>query len=165
MKRQDVRRGKLVVVVHCILNQNSRVSGLAAYPAVVDEVVEVLKKYNISFLQMPCPELTYAGARRPRRDKAEYDSPRYRRHCRKIAVSTIRQIEEFAKSGVKTLVLLGMKGSPSCNAGGSREAMGILMEELESTLSEKGLRIPIHAIDVGDVAADVEWLEDRVKQG
>ena len=165
MERQDVRRGKLVVVAHCILNQNSRVSGLAAYPAVVDEVVEVLKKHNVGFLQMPCPELTYAGARRPSRDKAEYDSPRYRRHCRKIAVSTIRQIEEFAKGGVETLVLLGVKGSPSCNAGGAREAMGILMEELDSALSEKGLRIPVHAIDVGDVATDVEWLEDRLRQG
>jgi predicted secreted protein len=165
MERQDVRRGKLVVVVHCILNQNSRVSGLATYPAVVDEIVDILKKHNVGFLQMPCPELAYAGARRPGKNKAEYDRPRYRRLCRKIALSAVRQIEELAKGGVKTLALLGVKGSPSCDAGNSGEAIGILVEEVESALLEKGMRIPAHAINLYDVAADVGWLEDILRQG
>jgi predicted secreted protein len=165
VERQDIRHRKLVVVVHCILNQNSRVSGLATYPAVIDEVVDVLKKYNVSFLQMQCPELTYAGARRPRRSRADYDRPRYRSLCRRIAFSTACQIEEFAKDGVRTLALLGVKDSPSCDVSSSGEATGILVEEMRTALLEKGIRIPYHAVDVCNVAADVEWLENILRQG
>ena len=165
MEQQDARSGKLVVVAHCILNQNARVSGLAAYPAMVDEVVDVLRKHQVGFLQLACPEVTYAGARRPAKDRGEYDQPRYRRHCKRIALSAARQIEEFAKGGVGILALVGIRGSPSCSVSNAGEATGILVEELESALLERGRRVPAYAIDVCDVAAGVEWLKGLLRQG
>ena len=137
---------------------------MATYPAVIDEVVDVLKKHDVGFLQLQCPELTYAGARRSRRSRAEYDRPRYRRLCRRIALSAVRQIEEFVKGGVETLAFLGVKNSPSCDASNSGEATGILVEEVKLALLEKRIRITVHAIDVCNVAADVEWLEEMLRQ-
>lgn len=61
---QDVRSGKVVLVAHCILNQNSRVLGLAQHPAVVSEIVDTLTKHNIGIIQMPCPEISFTGLKR-----------------------------------------------------------------------------------------------------
>jgi len=154
----DERRGKLVVVAHCVLNQNSRVLGLAHHPAVIDEVVDVLRRYNIGFLQMPCPELAYAGAKRLGKTREEYDTPNYRRHCRQIATSTANQIEEFAKNNIKLVTVLGIENSPSCGVDNLLSETGILMEELATELEKKGLKIPIHALNTREIRVDIEWL-------
>ncbi len=165
MKFQDERSGKFVVVAHCILNQNSRVLGIANYPAVVDEIVDVLRRHDVGFLQMSCPELMYAGAKRPRKTKEEYDTPEYRRYCRQIAVSTVSQIEEFAKNGVEVIAVLGIQNSPSCDVGNSGGETGVLMEELMSELEKRGFNVPMRSINLSEVAADVKWLEDRLGTG
>lgn len=162
MKFQDERHGKLVVVAHCVLNQNSRVLGIARYPAVIDEVVDILRKHNVGFLQMPCPELTYAGAKRPGKTRDEYDTPSYRRHCKQIAISTATQLEEFAKNDIKAITVLGIKHSPSCDVGDSDET-GILMKELIDELKKRRLKILMHAINMRETAADVKWLENILR--
>jgi len=158
LKFQDKRCGKLVIVSHCVLNQNSRVLGLAHYPAVIDEVVDILRRYNIGFLQIPCPELTYAGAKRPGKTREEYNTPSYRSHCRQIATSTVSQLEEFVKNNIRLIVVLGIKNSPSCGIGNLPGETGILIEELEAELKNKGLKIPMHALNTREIAADIEWL-------
>ena len=159
MKLQDQRRRKLVIVVHCILNQNSRVSGLAYYPAMIDEIVEVLKRHDVSFLQIPCPELIYAGVQRPRQTKEEYDTPRYRKHCRQIAVSMCSQLEELTRNGTRIIALLGVKGSPSCGVGKLSGETGILIEELARELERRELKTLMRALDFYRISADVKWLE------
>ena len=37
---EDKRSGKIAIVAHCILNQNSRVSGLAKRSSIITEIVE-----------------------------------------------------------------------------------------------------------------------------
>jgi predicted secreted protein len=162
LKFPDERHGKIVVVAHCVLNQNSRVLGIARYPAVIDEIVEILRKHNIGFLQMACPELTYAGAKRLGKTREEYDTPGYRRHCRQIAISTATQLEEFAKNNVKAIAVLGIKHSPSCDVGDSDET-GILMEELENELKRRRQKILMHAINMHETAADMKWLENVLR--
>lgn len=164
MKFKDKRRGKLVVVSHCILDQNARVSGLARYSAIIDEVVEVLRKYDVGFLQMPCPELIYAGAKRPRKTKEEYDTTRYRKYCKQIAVSTAEQLEELVKANIRVVAVLGIEGSPSCGIGDSPEETGILMEELLLKIKQMGRNIPIHAINTSKLATDLRWLEKILKR-
>ena len=163
MKFKDKRHGKLVVVAHCILNQNSRVLGLAHYPAVIDEVVDILRKHKVGFLQMPCPELTYAGAKRPGKVREEYDTPGYREHCKQIAVPTANQLEEFAKNDIVAFAVLGIEDSPSCDIGDSAEETGILIEELGAEMEKRGLKILMRAINPSRIAADVEWLENILK--
>jgi predicted secreted protein len=163
-KLQDKRCGKIVVLAHCILNQNSRVSGLARYSAVIDEVVDLLREYGVGLLQMPCPELTYAGARRPSKTREEYDTPSYRTHCRRITTSIVDQLEQLAENNVKVLAILGVKGSPSCGVGASPDETGILIEELNLELGKRGLIIPLHIIDSSEIAADVEWLDRLLRR-
>jgi len=108
---------------------------------------------------MPCPELTYLGVQRPSKTKEEYDTPRYRKHCKQIAISTANQIEEFIKNDINVLAVLGVKSSPSCNVSDSADEMGILVEEFVLELEKRGLRIPMRAVNMHDTSADIKWLK------
>jgi len=155
----DRRSGKVIVVAHCILNQNSRVLGGAHYSAVVNEVVDFLRRHEVGYLQMPCPELTFAGLKRSPKTKPEYDTPNYRRHCRRIAISTVRTLKEFVKGNVAVVALLGIKNSPSCNVSNSEDGTGILMEELLEEIESINIHPATRTIDASKIVTDVEWLE------
>jgi len=53
----DKRSGKIALIAHCILNQNSRASGLAERSSVITEILKFLVQNEIGVIQMPCPEL------------------------------------------------------------------------------------------------------------
>jgi len=80
---KDKRSGRIAVVAHCILNQNSRVLGLAESSSAIAEIVEFLIRNDMGIIQMPCPELTYAGILRKSQTKDEYDNTMFRNHCKK----------------------------------------------------------------------------------
>jgi predicted secreted protein len=87
----DKRSGKIAIVAHCLLNQNSRAQGLVKKPTTVIEVLDFLAYNGIGIIQMPCPEITYAGVLREPRTKEEYNTDLFRKHCRKIAEEIVSQ--------------------------------------------------------------------------
>jgi predicted secreted protein len=177
---QDKRSRKIIVVAHCILNQNSRVQGIAHYPGMVNEIVDVLRKNEVGIIQMPCPELTYAGLLRWSQTREQYDTPAYRRHCRQIASSTADQIEEYSRNNFKVLAVLGVDGSPTCGVdetsvgykGGNlpksapvqeanlKKASGIFIEELRSELKKRKVVVSMRGVKPTHVSQDAAWLED-----
>ena len=177
---QDKRNKKIIVVSHCILNQNSRVLGIAYYPGMINEIVDILRKYEIGIVQMPCPELIYTGLLRWSRTKEQYDIPSFRRHCREIASIIVDQIQNYLKKDFKVIAILGIDGSPTCGVeetsigyiGGylpdltpSQEAKfikapGILIEELQSELTKRKLTIPIKGVRDTRAIQDAIWLEE-----
>ena len=165
---QDKRSRKIVVVAHCILNQNSRVLGIAYYPGMINEIVDVLKKCEVGVIQMLCPELTYAGLLRRSQTKEQYDTPAFRRHCRQIASGIVDQIEEYINNGFKVLAVLGVDGSPTCGVDetstGYKEAKftkapGILIEELQSELKGRKVVVPMKGVEHTRASQDAAWLE------
>ena len=52
----DVRSKKVVLVSHCILNQNSVVNDLARAKGAYREIVETIMDNDIGIHQLPCPE-------------------------------------------------------------------------------------------------------------
>lgn len=166
---KDKRSASVAVVAHCILNQNSRVPGLAERPCVIKEIVELLTRNSIGLIQMPCPELSYAGLLRRRLTKDQYDTPVFRGFCRKVAEEIADQIQEYAKCGIRTEMVIGVNGSPSCSVGGTSkrnlgedqqrqetvEDDGILMEELRIALREMEISIPFVAIGYRHLPVDL----------
>ena len=117
-------------------------------------------------LQLPCPEMTYLGLKRWEMTKDQYDTPFFRRHCRKILQPYIDQIAEYLANGYGIEQIIGVDGSPSCGVtrtcagycGGmideqnpqtarEIEGSGIFIEELWAMLRERNLSIPFTAID------------------
>lgn len=170
--QEDKRSGKLVLVAHCILNQNSKVLGLAQHSNMIFEIVELLMEKDYGIIQMPCPELTFAGLLRWSQTREQYDTSMFRRHCRKIAIQLVDQIIEYVKNGMEVPAIIGIEGSPSCGinrtyvgykggdagkAGRAKKKLtekpGIFIEEIVSEAEKRGLSISLCGLD-----------EKRIKQ-
>lgn len=167
----DKRSKKIAVIAHCILNQNSRVLGLAKRKSAITEIIEFLIQQDIGIIQMPCPELLYAGILRKEKTRDQYDNAIFRRHCRKIAKEIVNQIQEYKKREIITKIVIGVDGSPSCGVNvalteGSRrkeKGFGILMEELYTALKEKGISIPFYGIRSERLPKDLVMIEKLLK--
>lgn len=130
-------RGKQIIfTAHCVLNQNSVIREWERAQGGFNDIIRVLLDYNISIVQLPCPEFTFLGEARPPKTKEEYDIPQYRRICEQLAEKTIEQIKEYITYGYKIIGVLGIEGSPSCDILGKK---GIFMEELTQLMEKENI--------------------------
>jgi predicted secreted protein len=148
---------KVALIAHCLLNQNAKVCEGARYRGVVSPVVEALRSRGYLLLQLPCPELAFAGARRWWAVYEQYDTPAYRAHCRRLAQGIAPLIEQHLRRGAE-VILIGLDGSPSTGVrftssrpdwGGRPNRPdddweivarpGVWIEELEAELKRRGL--------------------------
>ena len=174
---KDKRRGRIAIVAHCILNQNSRVLGLAERSGMITEIAEFLMRNDVGIVQMSCPELTHAGVSRKPQTKHQYNTAMFRSHCRKIAKEIVDQIQDYAKCGINTEIVIGVDGSPSCGVsetskGSSCENMpkhgrvkgsGILIEQLRFAFKERKISIPFYGIRYERLSGDLVNIEEILK--
>jgi len=122
----------LIVVHHCLLNPSVRAEGASSKVA---QAVPKIKKYleGKEVIQLPCPELLFAGLDRPLKVKEDYDVPSYHALCQKIAQSLVgKEIKE----------IIGVNSSPSCGVTqvhtceGKVNGSGILVEEIRKLFPE-----------------------------
>ena len=59
---RDARGRRVVLVSHCLLNENTRYAGGAMYAGAVTEIVEELVTAGYGIHQLPCPERLAWGA-------------------------------------------------------------------------------------------------------
>ncbi|RJS91011.1 DUF523 domain-containing protein [Candidatus Bathyarchaeota archaeon] len=162
----DKRSRRIVIVSHCILNQNAKLEGIASWRGLIEPVVEVLWKSGVGIIQMPCPEMLYEGIRRFDKSVEQYSCPAFRKLCERIAEDVVDQVEDYLDNGYKVLAILAIDGSPSCGYNLTQSApewrglvagrnlkkvryikgRGVFMEILEKKLSEKGIQIPFLGI-------------------
>jgi predicted secreted protein len=127
----DERSRRVVVLSHCLLNQNVRYLGGAWSPGVVPDAVEPFIREGIGISQMPCPEqvvwggvlkrlvVRFYGSRRTWAYRLRgvlfplflfYTRWRYRQLARRVA----REIEDYVRSGFEVVEIVGVGDSPSC---------------------------------------------------
>jgi predicted secreted protein len=183
---------KVALLANCLLNQNAKVCEGARYRGIVNPVVEALRKRGYELLQLPCPELAFAGARRWWAVYEQYDTPVYRAHCLRLAQAIAPLIERHLLNGDE-VILIGLDGSPSSGVrftsskpewGGRPNRPeddweivprpGIWIEELQAELKRRGLpAVPATgwALDMGRFdesgsRRDLEqFLDDRASAG
>lgn len=130
------RSKKILIVSHCILNQNTVIEDEARAEGAVLSAVEWAMKEGYGFLQLPCPEFTFLGLNRPSMTYDEYNTPEYRHHCREILKPVLWQAEDYRKNGYEIVGLLGIQSSPSCDP-----TRGIFMEELKAMFAEREIAL------------------------
>ncbi len=100
-KAQDQRNNRVVAVIECILNQNARDPGAAAYPAMNFEVIGLCMKYHVGMVQIPCPEIACLGFLRKRKSgqsiREVLDTESGRECCRMLA--RIFHLSAFGTAG------------------------------------------------------------------
>jgi predicted secreted protein len=151
---------RVAFIAHCLLNQNAKVEGGAKRPAMWEPVLDLLREHGYLIRQMPCPELVYGGARRFWGVREQFDTPLYRRHCRRIAGLVAAVMEQHVQAGDDVVVIgvdssptMGVEFTPSAPHWGGKPDIGeddsvlvrgdgIYLEELRAELEERGLPMP-----------------------
>jgi predicted secreted protein len=128
----DQRSRKVVVLAHCLLNENTRYAGGACRPGAVDEVVQACLEHQLGIIQMPCPEqIAWGGVLKPRlwsvlelahtQRFSRFQSLvlwlllwHTRRIYRRVATQVAQQVVDYQRSGCEVIGIVGVDGSPSC---------------------------------------------------
>ena len=121
----DIRSKKVVLIAHCLINQNAISDGTAVYPAAFNDLITLLMQNNIGIVQMPCPELCCLGLDRGNPSGA--DSPVLVENTRirsamqqkepneklqKLIDYVMLQICEYQKHGFKIMAIIGANPAP-----------------------------------------------------
>lgn len=171
---EDKRSKKVILVLHCLLNQNARIDTCAYFPGAMGDAARVIIDSGIGVLQMPCPELDCLGLDRSgrmrdgedmgiRESLLEKDGGKC---CRELVERVMVDVKEYLKHGFEIVGVVGNDGSPACGIelshfvdGSERPSPGAFMIMLREALEEVGLDIPYVAL------RDHKWEErtERVK--
>lgn len=176
----DVRSKKIVLVSHCILNQNSISDGTADYPGTNESVLKLLIQSKVGIIQMPCPETLCLGLDRGDTHGGEInvvvENTRIRQMLEKPASikvinnfvnQIVFQVEEYIRNGFTVLGIIGINRSPSCGINTTSknneevEGEGVFIEILRQVLEEKGISIGmigIKALEVEKALIDIKKL-------
>lgn len=178
----DQRGRKLIVLAHCILNQNAKLDRCAHCPGAIAEVVGVLLEAGIGFMQMDCAEMLHLGLDR-QTDRstpasvASEDTRIARRMLEPaagaiiddIAERVVGQILDYRRQQFDVIGIVGINGSPTCGVETTWRddcepaAYGLLTQAIADRLSTAGVAIPLRGIrskNPGDAAATVRALID-----
>jgi predicted secreted protein len=139
-----LRSKNLIMVCHCVLNQNSVVCPLARTMGSFKFVKKLIDE-GIGIIQLPCPEFKFLGTTRKPMDKEEYDIPEYRSLCKGLLIPVIEDMEIYLKDGYVIKGIIGINESPTCSISGSR---GIFMEELFSELEKRNMELSFSEVPV-----------------
>lgn len=145
---------RAVLVCHCLLDPLTRAERTKK---ITRDIISVLIDYNISIIQLPCPEMIY-GFFRPPCNKEDYNTPEYREHCKKLAEQTAETVVQYTTGKFEIFGLISIGGSPSCGCqrthvkGEHKREPGIFIEEIQNIFKEKNIEMKI---------CDHELLEDE----
>ncbi len=154
----DARGRRIVLLAHCLLNQNAKVAGLATHSGIFSPLIAILEEAGAGIIQLPCPEFIHLGPSRPLgTDTVEqYDTPEYRDSCRNLARCIAAQAASYLEAGYVIVCVLGVEGSPSCGVSRAPRLVGenaqlepgsgVFVEVLEEQFRAAGLRVPFLGI-------------------
>jgi uncharacterized protein YbbK (DUF523 family) len=128
---RDQRGRRVVLVSHCLLNQNTRYAGGATRAGAVAELVDELIGAGYGIHQLPCPERLAWGGVLKRHSLRLYHSkggPLYplravllrgfvwwtRIVYWRLARQVVRDVTDYERSGLAAASIIGIGASPSC---------------------------------------------------
>ena len=176
---EDKRSKRVILVAHCVLNQNAKLDRCAYYPGAIEEITQAILESGAGILQMPCPELLCLGLDREAKSGAipsveEEDTriairmkePKARVVCRKIVDDIVYQIEEYRKNGFEIIGVIGINGSPTCavemtwSANREKEGPGVFISLLAEELGKRSISVLMKGIKASEPKKAVASLRE-----
>ena len=148
-----LRSNKVILVSHCVLNQNAVVRPLAREKGAFKTVVELLMDSGYGIVQLSCPETLMLGMNRLPMSKEAYDTPDYKQLCSNLATWDFEIVERFIDGGIAVAGIVGIDQSPTCS---QVKDIGHFMSALNSYETIVGLpKIDIpESYEIGTTEAD-----------
>ena len=165
------RGKKIIILSHCILNQNCVVKPYSKKQEYFFKFIKHHILNNYGLIQLPCPELILLGLKRWGHVKDQLEYPKFKEECKLLLLPIIDQIETYLKNGYEIDGVYGIQGSPSCGVTktcrGDWEGeascyknledilnrvyltseKGIFMEVFENLLKEKNINLNFYDVD------------------
>lgn len=157
----DVRSRKVLIVAHCIFNQNAVMNSVASYPGTMEKVAELIMDLKVGILQMPCLEMNCLGLDRGKiegyKEGITVENTRIRKALEQNLANkvlddlvnyVILQIREYMKHGFTILGIIGINRSPTCGVNTTSidnievEGEGIFIIKLKQALKNLNIDIP-----------------------
>jgi predicted secreted protein len=179
----DNRRKRLIVVAHCLLNQNSISDGTADFPSQFRELIDLIMDNGIGMIQLPCPELTCLGLDRKdqlggTRPLLEENSrirnlllePDNAERLRHKAEEIATHIQEYASYGFKVLGVIGINRSPSCGVettstdGREVEGQGVFFAVLAEALRDREQPLRMLGVKTSQVEDSLQKVKDLIAE-
>jgi predicted secreted protein len=172
----DKRKQRVVFLAHCFLNMNTRFPEGADFEGVNIPLIEILLKYGLGIVQMPCPEAQCLGLEKT--GWASKPTADIRACFHNVAVGVADQIQEYLGFGYQIVAIIGMNPSPSCGVEVTKgkgtmlglnrdtseiEGSGVFFEELKSLIKERGLP-PLPIWGVRRTLPGERGLEEKMKE-
>ncbi len=179
----DARGKKLVLLSHCLLNQNSISDGTADYASQFIEVVGLLIEHGIGMIQLPCPEVTCLGLDRMDKEGGRRAVLQENTRIRALmsadgCMATLRdkvaeiigQVQEYRSHGFSIIGMIGINRSPSCGVDtttrNNREegGMGVFMELLSKAFAGKGRTMKIIGVKTSEKQKSMDKVRELIRE-
>jgi predicted secreted protein len=135
-KLADERSKKILIVSHCLLNQNTRYLGGAFCKGVTPGMIETALEKGYGIVQMPCPEQQAWGGVLKKYMWLGFGKKRtliykfrgillplflfYIKYIyKRIARNVVKELIDYHKSGFQIIGIVGIDGSPTCGVKAS----------------------------------------------
>lgn len=149
-----MNRGKKIVIIsHCILNQNSVVELYGKNSLDFFPFVKSCFEKNIGIIQLPCPEFQIYGAKRWGHVKDQFEHGFFKERCKELLAPIVLQIEDYILNNYKIEGVYGIKCSPSC--GVSKTCRGDWSGEASSYKDLEGIKNRVKIVDESGVFMDI----------
>ena len=180
----DKRSKKVLLLAHCILNQNAKINACAHYPGAIREVAQILIDAGIGMLQMPCPELLCLGLDRQvepglaptveaedTRVAQRMTEEQARSICHQIVDELVYQLVEYRKNGFELVGVLGINGSPTCGVETTwandqeMQGAGVFIQMLDEECRKRGIALAMRGIKAYEAQRAVATVVGLVEEG
>jgi len=106
---------RLLIVSHCVLNQNAVVQPLARSAGVMRSAAEWALDAGYEIFQLPCPEFRFAGPHRAGASFDDYNTTAFHSSNARLLDSVIRHLLRYREAGYEIVGGLHVQGSPACD--------------------------------------------------
>lgn len=165
------RAKKIVIVSHCILNQNCVVKPYAKNGEHFLGFIKSLLNQNIGIVQLPCPEMALLGLKRWGHVKDQLSYPGFLEASKSMLYPVLSMVEEYLSNGYSIDGVYGIAGSPSCGVNKTCRAnwegeascyknlddilsrvklveeSGVFIEVFQKLLEEKNIDLKFYDVD------------------
>jgi len=179
----DNRSKRIILVAHCILNQNSISDGTADFPSQFEELVTLLMKNGVGIIQLPCPELMCLGLDRNDKDGCTREvleensrirnlmqSDKNTTVLKLLAEEVVKQLEEYRSYDFEIVGIVGINRSPSCGVEttsmGGREVngKGVFMEILGKELGRSNIEMRMIGVKTDGTEDSLESVSNLLRK-